>query len=457
MTIPLALVDGSRQVATTIEKVRRDHRERYAWAARRLAGLNVVDAGCGIGYGSAMLAQADCKVRAFDGSEETIQFAKQHFNHDARIEYGVGDLRDVSFPVGYDAVVCFEALEHLSQPERALRRFHGMAPRLVVSVPNQDVFPYRGYQHHFRHYTKAELTALLASNGWRAVEWYGQEDHEAAVLPDVNGRTLVAVCERIELAPLPRSLTIDDVRASHYLKGKAPQSVAIVAMGASKASYTTDASQAGGRHKLVDEVWAINNMGGVVQCDRVFHMDDLKLQEQRAANGKTDVGHMLEWIKRGDVPVYTSRRYEDYPSSVEYPLAFVLDAVAKDLYFNSTTAYAPALAIALGVKRIHFYGCDFSYADNPHKRERGRGCLEYWIGLANAKDIEIVLPPDTPLMDSNVPGSRLYGYDTEYISLDNRPNEPVTIVRVPKHPDDLPTADQMEQRYSHNPKTDGAS
>jgi uncharacterized membrane protein YecN with MAPEG domain len=39
----------------------------------------------------------------------------------------------------------------------------------------------------------------------------------------------------------------------------------------------------GGRHKFCDETWVINAFGDILACDRVFHMDDVRIQEIRAA------------------------------------------------------------------------------------------------------------------------------------------------------------------------------
>ena len=64
------------------------------------------------------------------------------------------------------------------------------------------------------------------------------------------------------------------------------RSVAIVAMGPSHRSYTGLASIYGDRCRLVDETWAINAMGTVIQHDLLFHMDDCRIQEARAKAGE---------------------------------------------------------------------------------------------------------------------------------------------------------------------------
>jgi hypothetical protein len=48
------------------------------------------------------------------------------------------------------------------------------------------------------------------------------------------------------------------------------------------------------------------------------------------------------------------------------------------------------------------FGCDFTYP-KAHDAEKGRGCVEYWLGFARARGIEILLPANTSLMDSCEP------------------------------------------------------
>jgi hypothetical protein len=52
-----------------------------------------------------------------------------------------------------------------------------------------------------------------------------------------------------------------------------------------------------------------------------------------------------------------------------------------DAYFNSTAAYAVAYAIHMGVKKISVFGMDFTYP-NAHDAEKGRACVEFWLGIA---------------------------------------------------------------------------
>lgn len=453
----IELFSGERQVATDIDGIRADHRARYEWVASRIgAGDLVVDAGCGVGYGSSILAAAGATVRAYDRSEGAIAFATEHYAHD-RVTFSVGDLYEQRFPNNATAVVAFEVLEHLADPSIALRRFGEMADRLYVSVPNEAAFPYTGrILHHYRHYTRDEFAELLAENGWRAVEWYGQEDNESPVEPNVEGRTLIAVCERVA-APVVHTPDPDAELARHLINGRVPNSVALIGMGPSSHTYVAAAAQHGGRWGIADEVWAINALGGVLAHDRVFHMDDMAIQEARVeAKESSLVAGMMRWMPHHP-HVYTSRGYPKYPHAREYPLEWVLNRVGVSPYFKGTPPYAVAFAIAMGVKEIKLFGIDYHYGNGDiQKREKGRACMEFWLGVAEANGIKTSVPPTSTLFDMTDGGrDELYGYDTEWVKVEA--SDRYRVARTPRAPEHIPTPGEMARRYSHDPKKDSVS
>lgn len=226
--------------------------------------------------------------------------------------------------------------------------------------------------------------------------------------------------------------------------GRVPDSVAILGLGPSVTQYLEIAKRAGGRH--VDEVWGINALGDVFACDRIFHMDDVRIQESRAAGRpESNIAKMLQWLKRHPGPVYTSCRNDAYPGLVEFPLR---DVVAKfgQAYFNSTAAYAVAYAVFLGVKRIELYGFDFTYP-NAHHAEKGRACVEFWLGIAVANGIDIKVPHVSSLLDACTPEERLYGYDAVEVSFTHTD---AGVLNVDfKARETLPTAAEVEARYDH--------
>lgn len=452
---------GERQVAPELSGIRRDHVARYAWAAKQLAGKSVIDAGCGVGYGSRVFADVGCFVKAFDADEEAVAYAREHYAHE-NIEFLALNADDLPATAKqYDAAVCFEVIEHLWNPAPLLRALRESSPLLLASVPNEDVFPWDNTAYHHRHYTSGEFETLLNSCGWQVTEWYGQAGEESEVEKDVNGRTLIAVCRWRETAKdapeLPKEI---DLSGPVVVSETAPEHVAILALGPSVGSYLEFTKRIGGRRKFCDEVWTINALGNVFDCDRVFHMDDVRIQEIRgAAKPDGNIAALLPWLKAHPGPVYTSRPHPDYPGLVPFPMQEVVRDTGY-AYFNSTAAYAVAFAVFLKVKKITLFGMDFTYAHSHHS-EKGRACVEFWLGIAAARGIKISIPQKSSLMDGcEPPRDRLYGYDTLDVTI-GRDHDGKHTVKFTERPEPLPTADEIEKRYDHtahpNPLLSGES
>lgn len=59
--------------------------------------------------------------------------------------------------------------------------------------------------------------------------------------------------------------------------------VAILGLGPSIGQYLDTVKRLGNRRRIADETWAINALGDILTCDLTFHMDDVRVQEMRAA------------------------------------------------------------------------------------------------------------------------------------------------------------------------------
>lgn len=443
---------GERQVSPTLDGIRRDHVARYEWAAQillhnRTGTARVIDAGCGIGYGSNVLAKNGHAVKAFDVDAEAIGYATQHYAHE-NAEFMHLDADDFKYQgVLADAAVCFELIEHLWDPAPLLCALRAAAPSLLVSVPNEDVFPWANHAYHHRHYTSGEFETLLNACGWEVQEWYGQAGAESEVEKNLNGRTLIAVCgRRAEAQEAPQLPQAVDLRTNYA--EPVPAHVAILGLGPSVVSFLEFTKRLGGRSKFCDEVWGINAIGDVFDCDRVFHMDDVRIQEIRArAKPESNIATLVGWLKRHPGPVYTSRPHLDYPGLVPYPLEYVVRNTGY-AYMNNTAAHAVAFAVAMGVKKLSLFGMDFTYA-HSHHAEKGRACVEFWLGFAAARGIQISIPQRSSLMDGCEPDrARPYGYDTLDVRLGRDAGGSHT-VQFFEREGPLPTAEEIEQRYDH--------
>lgn len=436
------LHSGERQVSPTLAGIRRDHVARYEWAAGQIApGSRVLDLACGVGYGSSILSARELAVVGIDHSEEAIEYARHY--------YGLGVVSYRCEPVdsvagfvsdSFEAVVCFETIEHVADPLPMLKNLARIAPVIFASVPNERFFPHgEMVAFHHRHYTREEFSALLDAAGWAVTEWDGQKDGFSDVSAGVDGRTIVVKAVRKGAA-----LAVNVPAAPE------PAHVAILGLGPSLEAYVDHVKRLGARRKYADEVWGINAVADVIQCDRVFHMDDVAIQEIRAAaRPASNIAAMIGWLKTHPGPIYTSIVRSGYPGLVAFPLEEVVDSLGF-AYFNSTAAYAVALAIFLGVKKISLFGCDFTYPD-AHQAEKGRGCVEFWLGMAAARGIGLAYPKTSTIMDAlEAPGgSRIepYGFDAVDIEVSHGPSGKLKLTFSDRP---LPTADEIEARYDHS-------
>ncbi|MCF5233277.1 MULTISPECIES: glycosyltransferase [unclassified Pseudomonas] len=141
------------------------HIIRYVLASRYIRpGDRVLDAACGLGYGSYLLRKCSdaASVLGIDGSEYAIEYAKLNFAaQSTHLSFKEGWLPKALVDIpdnSIDLVTSFETLEHVQDPKALMAEFHRVltpAGRIVLSVPRdwsdetgEDPNPF-----HFHVYT----------------------------------------------------------------------------------------------------------------------------------------------------------------------------------------------------------------------------------------------------------------------------------------------------------------
>lgn len=155
------------------------HVGRYALALPYAAGRRVLDAACGEGYGSWLLADAGAaEVVGVDISSEAIGKARTTFRQDRlRFETGAGEALAELLPAGhFDLVVSIETIEHVVDPEaflNALRRVATPDAVFVLTCPNDHWYygDAEGNPHHLRRFTLDEFKALTTRILGDQVRW----------------------------------------------------------------------------------------------------------------------------------------------------------------------------------------------------------------------------------------------------------------------------------------------
>lgn len=165
---------GERQVASTFGGIRPDHLGRYRHVASVLPpDCRVLDFGCGVGYGSSILASAGHSVVAIDKDKDAIAHALKYFNH-PHVEYHAS--QSTKFDESFDVTVLFEVIEHVHNPLDVLKMLRDSTERLFISTPNELGMPFipAKFPFHVRHYTKDELYELLAKAKFHVDEIFCQ-------------------------------------------------------------------------------------------------------------------------------------------------------------------------------------------------------------------------------------------------------------------------------------------
>jgi len=123
----------------------------------------VLDVGAGIGTHTVQLERLAAEVVALEPEHEFAELLRANVNGATVVE---GDVRDVDGP--FDAIVCFNVLEHIADDVGTLRRFrellapHGTLLLLVPAHPALYGTLDRAFGHE-RRYGKRELRGKLAA------------------------------------------------------------------------------------------------------------------------------------------------------------------------------------------------------------------------------------------------------------------------------------------------------
>ena len=162
--------DGERYVPGTPGEIAYEHWHRYAFAQRFAAGKRVLDAACGAGYGTALLAAVAADAIGVDVDPAAVTHARARYVDHARLRYEEGSVTALPFAdASFDIVVSFETIEHLAagdQPHMLAEFARVLAPGgiLLLSSPNKRRYSdERNFRNpfHLHELYRDDLSRLL--------------------------------------------------------------------------------------------------------------------------------------------------------------------------------------------------------------------------------------------------------------------------------------------------------
>lgn len=162
------------------------HQAFYSFAASRVPeGATVLDAGCGTGFGTELLARRAARTIGIDSKDRLVEYAKANYVRDG-LEFRVMDVCELDLPdASVDVVVADELLEHLPDHlpflREALRVLRPGGTMICATVNRVHSFGTADdplNRNHFREYDDADFRAEFASR-FEDVELLGQGFSEA--------------------------------------------------------------------------------------------------------------------------------------------------------------------------------------------------------------------------------------------------------------------------------------
>ncbi len=160
-----------------------EHLHRYAYASTLVKGKRVLDLACGEGYGSKMLSETAVTVTGIDIDETAVDHATQKYGS-SKLRFIRGSITSVPVPEdhSFDAIVCFEAIEHIAEQDQLLsevKRLLTPSGLFIVSTPNKVIYHDESQEenpYHVRELYFEEFEELLRRS-FRNATFLGQRIH----------------------------------------------------------------------------------------------------------------------------------------------------------------------------------------------------------------------------------------------------------------------------------------
>lgn len=177
------IVPGATNCEPTFaRKMYQEHILRYEFVADLAKDRDILDVGCGVGYGSRHLAIHGAKsVLGIDISEAAIDHAKSQYAHEKVIFRSVAAQKFTS-EATFDLVTCFEMIEHIVEQDAVLDMIRSCLKEtgvLAISTPRPDAEMRSDY--HEKELELDEFLSMLKTR-FRHVSTYSERNYFSSLI-----------------------------------------------------------------------------------------------------------------------------------------------------------------------------------------------------------------------------------------------------------------------------------
>lgn len=147
---------------------------------------NIIELGAGEGYLSYILASQfpKTKIIVSDISSRELASRKYNLKNFKNAEFEIINAKKIKYPNNkFDLIVCSEVLEHISNPQKALKEIYRTTNKYaLLSVPNEPIFhllnllrgkyitTWGNYPDHINHWSKNKFIEFITHTGFKIIK-----------------------------------------------------------------------------------------------------------------------------------------------------------------------------------------------------------------------------------------------------------------------------------------------
>lgn len=159
---------GERMIPTgegEVSVVFSRHQFAYRYARQFVRDKNVLDVGCGTGYGCKILAEQANRVLGIDHDASAVEYCRRHYGA-PNVDFQHLDVTSLNLNDKFDVAVSFQVIEHVRDTDDFVRRIRSavkVGGLILISTPNVKTMHPSGDRNpfHFSEMNYEEFTELM--------------------------------------------------------------------------------------------------------------------------------------------------------------------------------------------------------------------------------------------------------------------------------------------------------